>query len=124
MLEYFEILVIYRRPANITIGETRVTVFKRFVEIKVPLDVHYPFLEQVRFEQMFSFKYSPRPNTEALSWEDDVLESEKTRRLMILQRLQKGIQLEIHRDMYLKREFEILVGSSSKEIHLRRQIDF
>ena len=42
---------------------------------------------------MFSFKYSPRPNTLALKrMPDDVSEAEKTRRIMALQALQKDIQ--------------------------------
>lgn len=72
-------------------------------------------VEQVRFEQMFSFKYSPRPNTEALQWEDDVPDSEKTRRLMILQRIQREIQLEIHRKLYLNQNFEVLVEGTAKD---------
>ena len=42
---------------------------------------------------MFSFKYSPRPNTLALKrLRDDVEEGEKTRRIVALQGLQKEIQ--------------------------------
>ena len=52
----------------------------------------------VRYESMFSFKYSPRPNTLALQrYPDDVSEAEKTRRIVELQTLQKAIQLELHR---------------------------
>ncbi len=72
-------------------------------------------VKAVGFESMFSFKYSPRPYTEALPWEDDVPDGEKTRRLMILQRLQKEIQLELHRDRYLGREFEILVEGTARD---------
>ncbi|UCF36809.1 MAG: tRNA (N6-isopentenyl adenosine(37)-C2)-methylthiotransferase MiaB [Acidobacteriota bacterium] len=68
-----------------------------------------------RFEQMFSFKYSVRPFTEASEWEDDVSEADKTRRLMILQRLQREIQLEIHNERYLGREFEILVEGTARD---------
>ena len=46
---------------------------------------------------MFSFKYSPRPNTLALKrMPDDVPEEEKTRRIVALQALQKEIQGELH----------------------------
>ena len=52
---------------------------------------------QVRYHSMFSFKYSPRPNTLALKrMPDDVPEEEKTRRIVELQALQKEIQGEIH----------------------------
>ena len=49
-----------------------------------------------RYHSMFSFKYSPRPNTLALKrMADDVSEDEKTRRIMELQALQKAIQGEL-----------------------------
>ena len=51
----------------------------------------------VRYESMFSFKYSPRPNTLALKrYPDDVSEQEKTRRIVALQALQREIQIELH----------------------------
>ena len=52
----------------------------------------------VRYHSMFSFKYSPRPNTLALKrMPDDVPEAEKTRRIVALQALQREIQGELHR---------------------------
>jgi len=49
-----------------------------------------------RYHSMFSFKYSPRPNTLALKrLPDDVSEDEKTRRIVELQSLQKTIQGEL-----------------------------
>lgn len=68
-----------------------------------------------RFEQMFSFKYSVRPFTEASQWTDDVSEEEKSRRLMILQRLQREIQLEIHDQKYLGAEFEVLTEGVARD---------
>jgi len=50
-------------------------------------------LEAVEYDQVFSFKYSPRPNTPALKMGGQVPEEEKTRRLMVLQEKQRGIQL-------------------------------
>ena len=72
-------------------------------------------VRQVRFESMFSFKYSPRPNTEAVEWDDDVAELEKGRWLMQLQRLQREIQLEIHNDRYLGGQWELLVEGAAKD---------
>ena len=52
----------------------------------------------VRYHSMFSFKYSPRPNTLALKrLPDDVTEEEKTRRIVALQALQREIQGELLR---------------------------
>jgi tRNA-2-methylthio-N6-dimethylallyladenosine synthase len=68
-----------------------------------------------RYEQMFSFKYSPRPGTEAFPWDDDVPDLEKTQRLTMLQRLQREIQLEIHCDKYLGHVVEILVEGTARD---------
>ena len=49
-----------------------------------------------RYHSMFSFKYSPRPNTLAIKrMADDVSEAEKTRRIVALQALQRTIQGEL-----------------------------
>ncbi len=72
-------------------------------------------VEEVQFESMFSFKYSPRPFTQAHSWEDDVPEQEKTQRLMALQSLQREIQLKIHGEKYLGQNFEVLVEGMARD---------
>jgi tRNA-2-methylthio-N6-dimethylallyladenosine synthase len=51
-------------------------------------------LEEVRYDSIFSFKYSQRPNTPALQYEDHLTEEEKSRRLTIVQERQRQIQLE------------------------------
>jgi len=53
-------------------------------------------LRQVRFSNLFSFRYSPRPLTEASKLEDSVPKEVKQRRLEEVQRLQREIQLEDH----------------------------
>jgi tRNA-2-methylthio-N6-dimethylallyladenosine synthase len=68
----------------------------------------------VRYHSMFSFKYSPRPNTLALKrLSDDVPEEEKTRRIVALQALQKEVQGEIYRETIGRRE-RVLVDSRSR----------
>ncbi len=49
--------------------------------------------EQVEYDAMFIFKYSKRPNTSALAYEDHIPEDEKTRRFLALQEKQRGIQI-------------------------------
>jgi tRNA-2-methylthio-N6-dimethylallyladenosine synthase len=52
-------------------------------------------VRRVRYHAIFSFKYSPRPNTLARKrLPDDVPEGEKTRRIVALQSLQRDLQLE------------------------------
>ena len=50
-------------------------------------------IDEVQYESMFIFKYSKRPNTPALQYEDHIPEEEKTRRFTILQERQRGIQM-------------------------------
>ena len=50
-------------------------------------------MDKVQYDSMFSFKYSPRPNTAALQMEDRIPEDEKQRRLLIVQEKQRGIQI-------------------------------
>jgi tRNA-2-methylthio-N6-dimethylallyladenosine synthase len=50
-------------------------------------------LDEVQYDSLFSFKYSPRPNTAALEMGDRVAEEEKQRRLAILQEKQRAIQI-------------------------------
>ena len=50
-------------------------------------------LDEVEYDSMFVFKYSKRPNTPALQYEDHIPEEEKTRRFTILQERQRSIQL-------------------------------
>jgi tRNA-2-methylthio-N6-dimethylallyladenosine synthase len=66
-------------------------------ETEADFEATYALVESVRFHSMFSFKYSPRPNTLALKrMADDVPEAEKTRRITALQALQKRVQGEIY----------------------------
>jgi len=50
-------------------------------------------LDEVEYESMFIFKYSKRPNTPAIQYEDHIPEEEKTRRFQILQEHQRSIQI-------------------------------
>jgi tRNA-2-methylthio-N6-dimethylallyladenosine synthase len=50
-------------------------------------------LDEVQYDSLFSFKYSPRPNTAALEMGDKIAEEEKQRRLLILQEKQRAIQI-------------------------------
>ncbi|MBI3264412.1 MAG: tRNA (N6-isopentenyl adenosine(37)-C2)-methylthiotransferase MiaB [Acidobacteria bacterium] len=68
----------------------------------------------VRYHSMFSFKYSPRPNTLAdKRLADDVPEAEKTRRIVALQALQRSVQRELNEEM-VGREVEVLVDAASR----------
>jgi tRNA-2-methylthio-N6-dimethylallyladenosine synthase len=50
-------------------------------------------LNEVQYDSLFGFKYSRRPNTHALAFEDHIAEEEKSRRLAIIQEHQRTIQI-------------------------------
>jgi tRNA-2-methylthio-N6-dimethylallyladenosine synthase len=71
-------------------------------------------LDEVGYDSIFSFQYSPRPNTAALALEDAIPDAEKGRRLRIVQDRQRQIQAERYR-RFLGAECEVLVeGGSSR----------
>ena len=74
-------------------------------------------LEEVRFAQLFPFKYSPRPKTKATNMEDDVPREVKEDRLAQVIALQRRIhEADIQR--YVGTEEEILIGGAHpKERH-------
>jgi tRNA-2-methylthio-N6-dimethylallyladenosine synthase len=73
----------------------------------------------VRYHSMFSFKYSPRPNTLAdKRLADDVLEDEKTKRIVALQSLQREIQTGLNEAM-VGQTVDVLVDAASR----RREVE-
>jgi len=71
-------------------------------------------LTRIRFASIFSFRYSPRPRTPAAGMEDAVPVEEKRRRLILLQELQKSIQLEINSSFVGKSVRVLCTGESPK----------
>ncbi len=65
-------------------------------------------LDEVEYDSIFSFKYSPRTNTAAASYADAIPDEEKSRRLSIVQEKQRRIQLRRNADL-IGREEEVLV---------------
>jgi tRNA-2-methylthio-N6-dimethylallyladenosine synthase len=49
-------------------------------------------LDEVGYDAVFAFKYSPRPNTPSLALEDAISDEEKARRLEVLMNRQREIQ--------------------------------
>lgn len=69
-------------------------------------------VERCRFDGLYIFKYSERRGTPAARLEETVEESEKTRRFLALEQLQKGIQREVF-EGYVGREVSVLVEGES-----------
>jgi tRNA-2-methylthio-N6-dimethylallyladenosine synthase len=70
-------------------------------------------VEEVEYDGIFGFKYSPRPNTPALSLEDRVPEEEKVRRLAVLNEKQRGIQKRSNQK-YLGNTLEVMVEGKNE----------
>lgn len=70
-------------------------------------------LEEVQFDDIFSFKFSKRPGTFSETLEDNVPEDEKLRRLKIIQNLQNQITLRKMKE-HIGKLVEVLVEGPSK----------
>jgi len=86
-------------------------------ESEAEFDETLSLLDVVKYDGVFSFKYSPRPNTPATAMPDAIPEEEKSRRLSLLQEKQRRIQIESLRGL-AGNIFEVHVdGKSKKENH-------
>jgi tRNA-2-methylthio-N6-dimethylallyladenosine synthase len=65
-------------------------------------------LDEVGYDGIFSFKYSPRPNTPALTLDDAIHDEEKSRRLEALMSRQKEIQIASYK-RHIGIEHEVMV---------------
>jgi tRNA-2-methylthio-N6-dimethylallyladenosine synthase len=83
-------------------------------ETEADFDQTMSLTATVRYHSMFSFKYSPRPNTLAdKRMPDDVPEEEKTRRIVALQGLQRDIQVALNETL-VGQVVDVLVDSVSR----------
>jgi len=65
-------------------------------------------LDEVGFDAVFAFKYSPRPNTPSISLEDAIPDEEKARRLEVLMARQREIQTRRYKK-YIGTTCEVMV---------------
>jgi tRNA-2-methylthio-N6-dimethylallyladenosine synthase len=111
--EYFELVDRLRETVpGIALSTDMIVGFpgETVEDFELTLDL----VRRVRFLSMYSFKYSPRPNTLAIKrMPDDVPEAEKTRRILALQALQREVQTEWHQQM-VDHVVEVLVDSRSR----------
>lgn len=75
-------------------------------------------LTEVGYDGVFSFKYSPRPNTPALQYPDSIPDAQKSRRLQILQEHQREIQRASYR-RHIGQVLEVMVEGKNSP---RRQM--
>ncbi len=72
-------------------------------------------LENVRFTNIFSFRYSVRPQTAASKKKDSIPIEDKRRRLIEVQTLQKKIQLEYNQSLIGRIMKVLCLGKSKKD---------
>ena len=108
-LEKIALMKAARRPISITTdmivgfpGETE----KDFEET-------LSLLDEVQYDSVFAFKYSPRPNTPSLKMPDAIPEEEKGRRLALLMDRQREIQ-RLRNEKLVGETFEVLVDGKSR----------
>ncbi|MGP1560977.1 MAG: tRNA (N6-isopentenyl adenosine(37)-C2)-methylthiotransferase MiaB [Helicobacteraceae bacterium] len=77
-------------------------------------------VRQVRFEQIFSFVFSPRPLTKALEMPNNITKEEAKERLSVLQALHKEILQENHARQ-LGKIFDVLIERQDDKIYGRGQ---
>jgi tRNA-2-methylthio-N6-dimethylallyladenosine synthase len=65
-------------------------------------------LDEVQYDAVFAFKYSPRPNTPAIGLEDTIPDAEKSRRLAVLLEKQRVIQ-QRRNQKHLGEQVEVMV---------------
>ena len=70
-------------------------------------------LDVVGYDGVFSFKYSPRPNTPSLTLEDAIPDQEKARRLEVLMSQQKAIQ-NANNQKHLGTVYEVMVEARNQ----------
>jgi tRNA-2-methylthio-N6-dimethylallyladenosine synthase len=110
--EYLEKIALIR-AASRPIGITTDIIVGFPGETESEFEETLSLLEEVQYDSMYSFKYSPRPNTPSLSMKDSISEEEKSRRLAILQDKQREIQAAKHTQL-VGSDFEVLVSGKSR----------
>jgi tRNA-2-methylthio-N6-dimethylallyladenosine synthase len=110
--EYLEKIAMMR-AAKRTIAITTDIIVGFPGETEADFEETLSLLDLVQYDGIFSFKYSPRPNTPAVSMPDTIAEAEKSRRLALLQQRQREIQVARNRAQ-VGQAFEVLVSGKSR----------
>jgi tRNA-2-methylthio-N6-dimethylallyladenosine synthase len=82
-------------------------------ETDADFDETLSILDEVQYDGVFAFKYSPRPNTPSLALNDPITEEDKGRRLAMIQERQRIIQTARNLAL-LGQVFEVFVSNKSR----------
>ncbi len=72
-------------------------------------------IEQVHYDSLFTFIFSPRPGTPAASMDDPTPKEEKNRRFNRLCAVQNSISEELHK-AYIGKTFRCLIDGTDKDL--------
>ena len=100
-----------RRIPHIALGTDIIVGFPG--ETENDFEETLSLLDEVHYDTVYSYAYSPRPGTAALGLDESIPESQRLERLQRLQAHQKGIQERRNR-RWIGRELEVLVEGPSK----------
>ncbi len=111
--EYLDLVAQIRKAIpDVTLSTDMIVGFPG--ETAADFDDTLSLVETVQYHSMFSFKYSVRPNTLASKrFVDEVDEAEKTRRIVALQALQRGIQARLN-ERAVGTTVEVLVDTAGR----------
>ncbi len=70
-------------------------------------------IDEVGYDSIFTFKYSPRPNTPSLKLEDAIPDEEKARRLEVLMTHQKETQI-LRSNNFIEQIYEVMVEGKNE----------
>ena len=82
-------------------------------ETEADFEATLSLLDEVEYDSIFAFKYSPRPNTPSLKLQDVIPDEEKARRLAILQERQRQIQAQ-RNQRHLGQILEVMVEGKNE----------
>jgi tRNA-2-methylthio-N6-dimethylallyladenosine synthase len=82
-------------------------------ETEEDFELTLSLLDQVEYDGVFAFKYSPRPNTPAITMHDAIPDQEKSRRLTVLLEKQRGIQ-QRRNQKHLGETLEVMVEGKNE----------
>jgi len=106
--EYLERIVWMKAARNKEISITTDVIVGFPGETEAEFQETLSLLDEVGYDGVFSFKYSPRPNTPALQYADSIPDAEKSRRLQVLQEHQRELQRSSYR-RHLGQVVEVMV---------------
>ncbi len=110
--EYLEKLAMVRRASR-PISLTTDVIVGFPGETEEEFEETLSLLDVAQYDGVYSFLYSPRPNTLARTMADAVPEEEKSRRLRILQDRQREIQA-VRNQFLIGTQAEVLIDSSAR----------